>query len=473
MPTSRRADAVGLTGADCFLRAFDFETRVWSRASHLSQLVLRLGPGFEPEALRDALARMARAQPILTAPIRRRAGLGPPLYRLDRGRRAPPPPLAVHTAETGAGDAEQDAARPLPALFARRLNEVRSARRGELLRADAVRHPSGATDLAFTWLHMLFDGSGSERFVELLEACHQGTRGPEDVPEADRPGAPPDLALPPSSRERGRMAMDWQRHMTGLGALPTRSLAGPRRRVRQDLEVDLRGFPALASAAIRERAAGLAGFLTPMLFYLAASVRAHHAVLRARGTVPASYVVPLPVNLRPKGGEGGIFRTRVSMLWFQVRAELAEDLEALLAELKAQRRRAIREGQVECGVAAMDYARAAPAPLYAHMARRPLRGELCSFFFAWTDAFCPGLTHFFGAPVRDGFHAPSVPPSPGSSLVFSLRDERLNVTHVRQRGILDGAELARFRASLEADLAGEGKERRPGDPPGGERKEAP
>ena len=46
-----------------------------------------------------------------------------------------------------------------------------------------------------------------------------------------------------------------------------------------------------------------AGFLTPMLFYLAATIRAHDAVFRARGSDPVSYVVPLPVNLRPKGSE--------------------------------------------------------------------------------------------------------------------------------------------------------------------------
>src|SRR5690606_1590058 len=233
------------------------------------------------------------------------------------------------------------------------------------------------------------------------------------------------------------------------------SLAGPLRRVRQALVYDLLVFSDAESARIRERATRLAGFLTPMLFYLAVAIRAHHAVLGARPERPASYVVPLPVNLRPKGAEGGMFRTRVSMIWFQVPAEAAAgELEALLERLKEQRRRAVRERQIEGGVAAMDYARWAPAPLYARMARRALGGELCSFFFAYTDEFCPGLDHFFGAPVRDGFHAPSVPASPGSGLVFSLRSGRLDCTHVRQAGVLGPDELAAFRARLEQDLLG-------------------
>jgi hypothetical protein len=314
-----------------------------------------------------------------------------------------------------------------------------------------VPHPAG-TDLAFTWLHMLLDGSGSERFVQFLEDRRAGVAPP--VPPADGPDAKPEVTLPASARERGAMAMSWQREMQALGALSVRSLAGPTRPVRQDLVYDIHAFSADESAGIVARAASLAGFLTPMLFYVAVAMRAHDAVLRARGATPESYVVPLPVDLRPKGGEGGVFRTRVSMIWLQVRAERVPDLGALLADLKEVRRRAIRERQVENGVAAMDFALRAPARLYARMTRRPLRGELCSFFFGYTAAFCEGLERFFGAPVLDGFHAPSVPPSPGSGLVFSLFGPRLNVTHVRQRGVASEPELALFRDALVRDLTG-------------------
>jgi hypothetical protein len=158
------------------------------------------------------------------------------------------------------------------------------------------------------------------------------------------------------------------------------------------------------------------------------------------------------VNLRPKGAEGAIFRTHVSLIWFQVFPEQLEDFDGLIAELKAQRVGAIRAGHIENGVIAMDFARMAPRRLYAHMARRRLRGELCSFFFAFTDAFLPGMQDFFGAPIRNGFHVPPVPPSPGSCIAFSLREDRLNATHVHQRGVFSERELAIFDERLRADL---------------------
>ena len=239
-----------------------------------------------------------------------------------------------------------------------------------------------------------------------------------------------------------------------MGARPPRSLAGPLRRVPQALRYRVDSLSETETERAVAAASRSAGFLTPMLFYLAAALRAHHAVFRARGIDAGSYVVPLPVNLRPKGGEGAIFRTHVSLVWFQVFPEQMDDFGALVADLKAQRVAAIRAGQIENGVHAMDFARFAPRRLYSHMARRSLRGELCSFFFAFTDAFLPGLSRFFGAEIRNGFHVPPVPPSPGSCVAFGLRERRLNSTHVHQRGVLSERELAIFRERLRADLLG-------------------
>jgi len=45
-----------------------------------------------------------------------------------------------------------------------------------------------------------------------------------------------------------------------------------------------------------------------------------------------SYVVPLPVNVRPRGAEAAIFRTHVSLVWFQVLPEVVDDFDALVVK---------------------------------------------------------------------------------------------------------------------------------------------
>jgi hypothetical protein len=189
-----------------------------------------------------------------------------------------------------------------------------------------------------------------------------------------------------------------------------------------------------------------------MLFYLAAAIRAHHAVFRARGVDPRAYLVPLPVNLRARGGAGALFRTHVSLLWFRVLPHEAEDLDGLLALLKQQRLAAIRAGHVEGGAHAMDLVRALPARLHTRLARSHHAGELCSFFFAWTGEFLAGQRQFLGAEIRDGFHVAPAPPSPGSCLAASLFGGRLHATHVYQAGVFSDEERALFAEQLRADL---------------------
>jgi hypothetical protein len=441
------ARRVPLTGADCFLRAFDADIARWNGASHVSQLVLRLGPGFDLDGFAKRIEEAAWAQPILRAPVRRRWGIGAPFYRTGGGAPGPMPAVHVHEA-----DAPPDGEEALPPVFQSRLNEPRSLRRGELLTVDAVRYAGGArgTDLALSWSHLLFDGAGSERFVAWIDECHRGERTPGELPHPDELATPD--APPRPMKERGDAARSWQRWQSGFGQHPVHSLAGPRRKLRQALATDLMSLPPDESERALANASRRAGFLTPMLFHLAAAIRGQHAVYRARGVDPGSWLVPLPVNLRARGGEGAIFRTHVSLIWFQALPEVVEDMDALIAELKRQRLAAIKARQIENGVEAMDFARFAPTRLYAHMARLAQRGELCSFFFAYTGGFAPGLERFCGAEVHNAFHVPPVPPSPGSCVAISHRPGRLNLSHVHQQGVWTADDLAILRESLRTDL---------------------
>jgi hypothetical protein len=454
-----RTGVLPLTGADCFLRAFEAEVRRTAQASHLSQLVLRLGPGFDVDAFRRLVAEVSAANPILRSPIRRSSFVGAPVYLLDRAATAPGIDIELHSAEPPRSDVTTAPLGPIPQAFYRRLNDRFDARRGKLLSFDIVpregAHPG--TDVAMTWQHMLFDGTGSEFFVEHLAACAADPSCPREIPITHAEGgasSPAVAELPAASGARGRMAQTWNEYMQNMGAKPPASLAGPLRRVRQDLRYDEFRLEDASAAAAIARAKQLAGFLTPMLFYLAASIRAHQAVADRRGKSPASWVVPLPVNLRPKGSQREVFRTHVSLLWFQVTPDQTRDLAGLIEALKAQRLAAIRGKLVEAGVAAMDFARYAPSRVYSYMARRTFGGELASFFFAYTAEFAAAATGLCGATILDAFHAPSVPASPGSALVFSLRGGGLDVVHVHQRGVVDASELALLRESLTRDLEG-------------------
>lgn len=441
-PTTPLDRQIPLTGADCMLRAFDREALRMHSASHASQLVLQLGPGLDLGALREAIAEIGNRAPIVRAPIRRRWLFGPPNYELGLARHRPVPPLRVHH-----GAPPHEEGPWSPDVFAAALNQRFHGSAGELLRFDLIQYDDGTADLGLTWLHMLLDGSGSEAFVRALAAVAAGSRA--DLGTGwEHDDSPTALSI----AERGRRARGWQAYLESFAAHPPGSPAGPLQRVAQRLRYRLETFTESDTSAIAALARDRAGFLTPVLYYMAAAIRAHHRLFEARGAVPQSYVVPLPVNIRPKGSVGAVFRTHVSMLWFQVRPEQARDFDSLLAELKRQRLAAIRDGLVESGASAIEFARWVPADVFRAMVRRTFNGELCSFFFAFTGDFLAGLDTFLGADVRNGFHVPAVPPSPGSCAAMSIHRGRLNLTHVFQDGALSEGEVELFAAHLRGEL---------------------
>jgi hypothetical protein len=103
---------------------------------------------------------------------------------------------------------------------------------------------------------------------------------------------------------------------------------------------------------------------------------------------------------------------------------------------------------------AMDLLRWAPARLHTWIARRGLGGEIASFYFAFTGEFLPDMATFCGAEIVNGFHVPSVMPSPGSSVIMSVRDGRLNIAHIYQQDAVTADERALLRARLLEDLQG-------------------
>jgi hypothetical protein len=434
-------ERIPLTGADCFLRAFDYEARRYHGASHLAQLVLRLGPGFDLARFEARLARVMRDYPILRAAIRRPFLVGIPAYHVPPTLPRELPLRVVEVPQNGGADG-----RAIPAVFFDRLNQRFAIERGDLLRFDVVRYHGGtATDLAMTWAHMLFDASGSEQFITYLAATDQASDAAEGAP-SNADGS--------SWRQQAQVAQRWAQQMVALGDPPPGSLAGPLRTTPLRLRYTLTTLSEADTRTAMARSGRYAGLLTPAMFYLAAALRAHATVFAARGAAPQAYLVPLPVRLAAPDRSGVVIGTHVSLLWFRVLPQHIHDLGVLVEELKRQRLEQIRNRAIEETAAALDFVRLLPLRVYAHMLRRNLRGELSSFVFAFTGELAPALERFAGAEILNAFHAPAVQPSPGSALIMSIRRAKLNITHVYQEGIMSDAERALLHEKLLSDLVG-------------------
>ena len=85
-------------------------------------------------------------------------------------------------------------------------------------------------------------------------------------------------------------------------------------------------------------------------------------------------------------------------------------------------RRSDRERRARDGLRASR----AATPVRAHGAPDAAAASSARSSSPSRTASCPVCRSFFGAEIRNGFHVPPVPPSPGSCVALSLRDQRLN-----------------------------------------------
>jgi hypothetical protein len=237
-----------------------------------------------------------------------------------------------------------------------------------------------------------------------------------------------------------------------MGDLPPRSLGARCPQAALELNYQVVKFSAEETELIRANAARLCGVLGAAQFHAAAAMVELHRLHERLGSASPSYVLPVPVGLRPKGTCEPIFSNQVTMLMTQF---LPEDLGSVAkagTSLKSQLQEALRANLLESGRVLSDLFRFLPLPIYMSVLKQGLRGEICSLFYGDTAAVNPQLTTFLGAPILDFVHVAAITPSPGIGVIFYYFEGNLRMTVLHLLTMLTPEEAAEFATHLRERL---------------------
>ncbi len=412
-----------LGGADYLMLGFDHELRRHGFAGNNCQIVLELAGTISAAALCERLAQLAKEFPILNA---RPAGVIHPRWRVPH--EAAPPAVRVHHHESG--------------LEERLLNEPLAVARGELARFDLIEISGARTRLAFTWAHALMDAPGAEEFLAWI--------GDEkNSPRASASGSPPPT---PPLRQRLKTAWKSLHHLDKFCEVKPQSIGTRHAAAPAELHYHTVRFTAEETAAARAHAARLCGLLGDAQFHATVALCELHKLRARLGCASPSYVLPVPVGLRPKGRIEPVFSNQLSMLMVQLFPAQLGSVADAVAAFKPQMEHALRSGLIESGRTLAELFRFLPLPLYVFMVKQGLRGEIASLFFGDTAAVNPKLTTFLGVPVEDFTHVAAITPSPGLGVIFYYFHGLLRLTVVHSARVFTKAEAAEFTASLRARL---------------------
>jgi hypothetical protein len=403
---------------------FDYELRRRGFAGNSCQIVLELATPIDPARLEQRLGELAREHPILCSRPGRSLNLAP---RWKPTRRTPR--VRVHS-HAPAGLPQQ--------LF----NEPLQIHRGELIRIDLIERT-----LIFTWAHALMDAKSAEYFLALLGSNSLPPLEPGTDWYAQRAMRAGGL------RARGRHAWrELERMDQFRSALPV-SLSTRRQPVSGTMKYQVVIFSPEDSARVRTLASQRCGIFGETNYHLAATLLELHQLHRRAGCASASYVLPIPIGLRPKGTSAPLFSNQVTMILYQFFPEQLTDIDSAIAAVKKTRDAGgVADDQLNAGITLAQMFRGLPLPLYMRMIKHELRGEICSLFFGDAGAVHPALASVSGAGIRSFIHVPAVTVPPGVGVVFYQFRNQLQFSVVHAEGTLTDAEAAEFAVHLRERL---------------------
>jgi hypothetical protein len=155
------------------------------------------------------------------------------------------------------------------------------------------------------------------------------------------------------------------------------------------------------------------------------------------------FLVPISVDLRPKGEPGPIFGNLLAFHFARFRPSETADLPELARTLRGRMAEALRDGQIEANAVAMDFLRY--RPLRWMLRELPWTAERETFSFNCADIgeFAPAGT-LFGRTVVNAYHAPAILPRPGIGVFFNRCRGQSNLVTTWVEGVVSEDEVTRI-----------------------------
>ncbi len=279
--------------------------------------------------------------------------------------------------------------------------------------------------LYLSWNHTLLDARGLDFLLSHLNA-DGATNGAPTVQ---------DFISPRQTVRGGGIAGWWSNAKKAHGSVkwlhesgkePLFSLVPPgarsglcrnHRRVLQFTEAE--------TARIDARSQQLTAGFRRSHFFLAASIRALHAIAVQRGNRDGAYLVPVPHDTRRHGAKGPIFSNHLSILFYRIEPRHAGRISDIVGELSRQMMDQIRDRFPECCMAALEMFKPLPLGYYAHHLGKPTRGKIASLSFSDSGEICPGMTELCGGRILDATHLIPCWRWPGLTILFLRFGNRL------------------------------------------------
>ena len=424
----------------------DHRMRRFGLPGNVCCAILQLDRGFDANRLRRRIAESPIMDWLTRACIVRRLPLLPPVWRATTKAK---PVYFEHTGQNGALETPWS----LPEVVAKR--ELR-AERGPGLAFDVFHHADGSSHLYLSWNHTLLDARGLDSLLSHLNAngAANGAPGVQDFISPKQTDGKRISWLANAQLAQG--SVKWL-HESGkeplFSLVPSSRRSVPRRNHHRLVRLTER-----ETARLDARSQQITAGFRRSHFYLAASIRALHAIATGRGNRDGAYLIPVPHDTRRHGAKGPIFSNHLSILFYRIEPRYAGRVSDVVGELSRQMTEQIRDRFPESCMAALEMFKPLPLWYYMHHLGKPTRGKFASLSFSDSGEICAGMAEFCGGRILDATHLIACWRWPGLTMLFLRFGNQLSVEVSWVNDCLslaeaDGLERDLRKALLEEELS--------------------
>lgn len=305
------------------------------------------------------------------------------------------------------------------------------------LAAMLLNLPDGSSRLAFNFDHRLFDAAGGEQLISILNALWNGT----------------EINASKFIPQEGPWLNEW-RHQFACGRNVNRAFIGIKKQGTPSvLKCNLQGlnrytlikFDEDKFASLLKRSDIEAGpmMLTP---YLVATIQeALHRIFNKRGNAHSTCVCPMTVSLR-QGRQDELFFNRWSIMPMYSSSE--NSFEERLKQQVTLFYTYIKNKLPYCLSKASLLCRPMPLMLIAKFSQKPFSSSAGSATIALLNQMEFNSAVFLGEEIKNLYHVPRIPPSPGLGIFMNRRGTKLNITLSWIDGIMNDEELEILSSSI-------------------------
>lgn len=435
-----------LTGTDGFVAALDHLARAADGRGLDALTQIDVGGQPDEARLRWLAAELPKRMPLLHATLRKDGPFAVPYWECcgDAGTI----PIEFHRVR-GVSGPETAQIGTISELRALRMRGHQRVSLGPPhIRLDVVRTGKQTWSILMFWSHLLLDGTGVELlFKHMDELWHD--------PQVVSPRQP----VVSDSRPWWKLFQESEacgRHLIKLGSEPFVSASKGRLRTGRRC-CFWETFSQEETAKIKITLGKIGGDMMRTFFYAALAARCHQAVFHSRGQHGLSYAVPMPVQQRPKDayGKAAVFQNHMAMFFFILKENDLADLGTTSKALMRQHMEHLKLKRHLSFDAMQLLMRRMPGKTMLDLVRLGQRGEIASFYHAYTGSFGEGMTTFCGGDIMNAIHMPTLCAPPGSGLFVSECRDQLTVTVSYLDSCLSESETELMRERWRSDLLGE------------------